>query len=128
VLVASLGAVMDVAISVASSASKVHAANPTLSRRDLFRSGMNVGRDMMGAMANTLILAFTGASLNTVILIYSLEHSFLQILNSNSVVIEIGEALTGSLAVMLTVPAVALMSSVLTAHGSEKKAAPDRSP
>jgi uncharacterized membrane protein len=74
-LIASLGAIMDVAMSVASSVCEVHASNPLLARGYLLRSGMNVGRDIMGTMANTLILAFTGASLNTIILIYSLERS-----------------------------------------------------
>ena len=113
-LIASSGAIMDVAISVASAVSEVRASNPGLTRTRLFASGMNVGRDMMGTMANTLILAFTGASLNTLILIYSLEHSFYQILNSNTIVIEIVEALTGSLAVIFTVPAVAIIAALLT--------------
>lgn len=114
-LIASLGAIMDVAISVASSVNEVHASNPSLSRRELFGSGMNVGRDMMGTMANTLILAFTGASLNMIILIYSLEHSLYQILNSNAIAIELVEAFTGSLAVLLTVPAVAFAAASLAA-------------
>ena len=114
VLVASMGAIMDVAISVASAVCEVRDSSPSLLPKNLFKSGMNVGRDMMGAMANTLILAFTGASLNTLILLYSLEHSFYQVLNSNAVVIEVGEALTASLAVMLTVPAVALFTAALS--------------
>jgi uncharacterized membrane protein len=114
-LISSLGAIMDVAISVASSVCEVHAANPLLRQGELFRSGLNVGRDMMGAMANTLILVFTGASLNIIILIYSLEHSFYQILNSNAIVIELVQALTGSLAVILTVPAVAFITAALNA-------------
>jgi uncharacterized membrane protein len=113
VLIASLGAIMDIAISVASAVSEVHASNPGLNRGGLFRSGMNVGRDMMGTMANTLILVYAGTSLNTIILIYSLEHNYYQILNSNAIVIQIIEALTGSLAVIMTVPAVAFISSAL---------------
>ena len=116
ILIASLGAIMDVAISVASSVCEVRAANPSMTRGRLFRSGMNVGRDMMGTMANTLILAFAGASLNTVILIYSLEHSYYQILNSNAIAIELGQALTGSLSVVLTVPAVAFAAAALAAR------------
>ena len=112
-LIASLGAIMDVAISVASSVCEVRASNPLLARGDLFRSGMNVGRDIMGTMANTLILAFTGASLNTIILIYSLERSPYQILDSNAITIDLVQALTGSLAVILTVPAVAFIAAAL---------------
>ncbi len=114
-LISSLGAIMDVAISVASSVREVRASNPALSRIELFRSGMNVGRDMMGTMANTLMLAFAGASLNMIILVYSLEHSLYQILNSNAIAIELVQSLTGSLAVVLTVPAVAFASAALGA-------------
>ncbi len=111
VLIASLGAVMDIAISVSSAISEVRSTNPGISRTGLFASGMNVGIDMMGTMANTLILAFTGASLTTLILIYSIEHSYTQILNSNFIVMEAIEALTGSIAVIVTVPAVAFIAS-----------------
>src|SRR5208337_2859610 len=62
-LISTLGAEMDISISVASAVAEVHAGNSSLDRAALFRAGMNVGRDMMGTMANTLILAFAGASL-----------------------------------------------------------------
>ncbi len=113
VLIASLGAIMDIAISMASAVCEISAFNPGLSRSELFRSGMNVGRDMMGMMANTLILALTGALLNTVILIYSLGYSYFQILNSNAIVIDVIEALMGCVAVVLTVPAVAFITANL---------------
>jgi uncharacterized membrane protein len=118
VLIASLGAIMDIAISVSSAVCEVNTSNPYLNRCRLFRAGMNVGRDIMGTMANTLILAFTGVSINMMILIYSLEHSYYQILNSSAVVMEIIEALAGSLAVVLTVPATAFIASMITALNS----------
>lgn len=120
-LIASLGAIMDVAISVASALHELGSSNRDLTRGELFRSGMSVGRDMMGTMANTLILAFTGASLNTLILIYSLEHAYYQILNSNAIVIELVEALSGCLAVILTVPAVAMISAWLESRGLPRR-------
>lgn len=61
IIISALGAVMDVTMGIASSLAEVHAANPQLSRRELFRSGMNIGRDMVGTMTNTLILAFWAA-------------------------------------------------------------------
>lgn len=112
-LISTLGAEMDIAISVASAVSEVHAGNPKLGRAALFRAGMNVGRDMMGTMANTLILAFAGSSLNALILIYSLERSADQILNSNAAAIEIVQALGAGLVVILTVPAVARFAAAL---------------
>lgn len=70
VLISALGAVMDVAISVTSSIWEIHQANPKMNRQQLFASGMNVGKDMMGTMSNTLILAFAGSSINTLVSIY----------------------------------------------------------
>ena len=63
ILIASLGAVMDVAMSVSSAISEIHDKAPQLGCLELFKSGMNVGRDMMGTMSNTLILAFAGGSI-----------------------------------------------------------------
>ncbi|GKH50854.1 hypothetical protein CE91St46_19650 [Eubacteriales bacterium] len=65
ILISALGAVMDVAMSVASTLNELHLKNPAMSRSELFTSGMNVGKDMMGTMSNTLILAFAGGSLGT---------------------------------------------------------------
>ena len=112
-MIATLGAEMDISISVASAVAELHVGNPGLGPTALFRAGMNVGRDMMGMMANTLILAFVGTSLNAFILMFSLERSSLQILNSNAISMEIGESLSGGLAIVLTVPAVAFFSSIL---------------
>lgn len=71
ILVSALGAVMDVAMSISSAVNELHTLNPELQAKDLFKSGMNIGRDAMGTMANTLILAFVGSSLNLIIMIYS---------------------------------------------------------
>ncbi len=113
VLIASLGAVMDIAISIATSVNEVYQSSPAAGKRTLFASGMNVGRDMMGTMANTLILAFTGSSLVVLIQIYTYNMPYFQVMNSNSIATEIIQALTGSIAVILTVPLVAFLSAEL---------------
>ena len=62
ILISSLGAIMDVAMSVSSSMHEIFSKVNTLKQMELFKSGINIGRDMMGTMSNTLILAFTGSS------------------------------------------------------------------
>ena len=69
VLIAALGAVMDVGMSVAASLEEIHTLNPALNARALMGSGMRIGRDMIGTMTNTLILAYTGTALTTMILL-----------------------------------------------------------
>ncbi len=113
ILISSLGAIMDIAISIASSVNEVYIGNKGLGVKDLFKSGMNVGRDMMGTMANTLIIAFTGAALNTLILIFSWNVSYYQLLNSNMIGIYAVQIVSGSIAVILTVPLVSYIAAQL---------------
>ena len=113
VLIASLGAVMDTAVTIASTVHELRQNNRKMTVARLFRSGMNVGRDTMGTMTCTLILAFAGTSLNMIILIYSGSTSVNQLINSDFIVIEIIRSIAGSLGIILTIPAVAFVSSVM---------------
>lgn len=110
ILIASLGAVMDVAMSIASACNELCELNPELSKKDLLRSGMNIGRDAMGTMANTLILAFAGASLNILILLQVYDYPLIQIVNTDAIAIELIRGISGSIGIILTVPIVALLS------------------
>lgn len=113
ILISSLGAVLDLSMSIASSIQEIYIANPELTLNQLFKSGMNVGKDMMGTMANTLLLAFTGSSLTMIIVIYSYNVSFTQLMNMDMVSIEIIQGITGSIAVILIVPIIAMISAKL---------------
>lgn len=113
ILVASLGAVMDVAMSIASSCWELRQLNPGLPKADIFRSGMNIGRDAMGTMANTLILAFAGASLNTLLLFRIYGYPAIQLFNSDAIAVELIRGLAGSIGIILTVPLVAALSTAL---------------
>lgn len=119
VMLAAEGAVMDVSMSVASAMHEVHAANPKIRGKALFRAGMRVGRDAMGTMANTLILAFAGASLNAMILIYAYDVAYYRLINENTIVMEIVQSLAGSMGIVLTVPLVSLVGSMLHSRKQE---------
>lgn len=113
ILIASLGAVMDVALMITSSISELHVMNPKVKGVELFKSGLNIGRDAMGTMANTLILAFVGASLNMLILFRTFDYPYLQIFSSDLMTIEIIQGLAGSIGIVLTVPLVAALSAMM---------------
>ena len=113
ILIVSLGAIMDIAMSVVSSMSEVKLHRPDSSALVLFKAGMNVGKDVIGTMSNTLILVFTGTSLNMLIILSSYSVQYNQFMNMNRTAIEITQALSGSLALVLTVPLTALISSRL---------------
>lgn len=120
ILIASLGAVMDVSMSISSTLTEIYNHNKNIGRVELFKSGINVGRDMMGTMSNTLILAFTGGSINTLILnyAYALKHN--QIINMYERGIEIMQGVSGSIAIILSVPLVSIISSYFLTYGRKK--------
>ncbi|MBW6411555.1 YibE/F family protein [Clostridium weizhouense] len=114
ILISALGAVMDVAMSISSSIFEIHSLNKNMSIRDLFKSGMNIGKDIIGTMANTLILAFAGGSLNILILIYCSNMSANRLLNLDIIGTELIQGLAGSTGIILTVPVTALIASYLS--------------
>ena len=107
VILSSLGAVMDVAMSISSALSEVHAADPSLGRRALLRSGLNIGRDMVGTMTNTLILAFLGSGLVLILYIYSIAPDPHQLISSAYVATEVVSGISSSIGVILSVPVTA---------------------
>ncbi|MBQ1304901.1 MAG: YibE/F family protein [Erysipelotrichales bacterium] len=111
VIISSLGAVMDVAMSLSSSLKEVHEANTDFTFKDLFRSGMNIGRDMVGTMTNTLILAFLGSGLVLILYISSLHLRTYQLLSSSYVAIETVSGISCSIGVILSVPITAFIAS-----------------
>ena len=111
IVISALGAVMDVTMGIASSLAEVHAANPQLSRRELFRSGMNIGRDMVGTMTNTLILAFLGSGFTLILYLYSLGLSPRQLLSSAYVSLEVVSGVASSVGVILSIPLTALITA-----------------
>lgn len=119
ILIASLGAVMDVAMSISSACWELREVDPALTRGALFRSGMNIGRDAMGTMANTLILAFAGSSLNVLILFQVYDYPMIQLFNADSIAVELIRGVGGSIGIILTVPLVAALSARIM--GSSKK-------
>lgn len=119
ILIASLGAVMDVAMSISTTIEEIKYHNPNISCKELFKSGIKIGGDMMGTMSNTLILAFTGGSLSTLVVFYAYDMPFLQMFNSYDMGIEIIQGIAGSLGVILTVPFVSLIAAVLMSKGKE---------
>lgn len=111
IIISSLGAVMDVGMSIASAIQEIHEANPSLGSGKLFQAGIRVGRDMMGTMTNTLILAYVGGSLTTLMIHYAYQLPYNQLLNSYNIGIEIMQGVAGSMGVVLTVPVTAFISA-----------------
>ncbi len=111
IIIASAGVVEDVAVSIVSGISEVWKANHRLSVRQLFLSGMIVGRDHMSALANTLVYAYVGGSLSTLLLFTQYGESWLKFINFDVVVDEIVRSLAGTIGLIFTVPITAILAA-----------------
>ena len=112
IIISSLGAVMDVGMSISSVIFEIHLKIPELNEKELFKSGMNVGKDIIGTMANTLILAFTGGALSIMILLIAYDMPYFRAINLNMVSTEIIQGLSGSIGLILTVPITSFISTL----------------
>lgn len=117
-VIAALGALMDTAVSIASTINEIYETDKTLSIKQLFKSGMNVGRDIIGTMSNTLILVYLGSALPLVLLSSNIDMN--KFFNLNQVATEILSALTGSIAILVCVPITAIVAAYLIKRNKQK--------
>ena len=113
-IIAALGALMDTSVSIASTINEIHETDNSLGVMKLFQSGMNVGRDVIGTMSNTLILVYMGSSLPLVLLANNIDLQ--KFFNLNQVSTEILSAIIGSIAILACVPITAIISAYLIKH------------
>ena len=112
IIIGALGAVMDVGISIASSLQEIHEAAPDVGFRALMKAAFNIGRDMMGTMSNTLVLAYIGCGMASALLLIANSHSALELFNYEPIVVEILQALIGSFSLLFAIPLTALVMSL----------------
>jgi len=113
IIIGAMGAIMDVAMSISSSLWELKEEARELTFETLFRSGMNIGRDIMGSMANTLILAYIGTSLSVVLILSVFSNSLTELLNREMIVIEILQALAGSFGILFAMPLTAFACAII---------------
>ena len=120
IILGALGAVMDVSMSVASAMSEIREHNSGIRPIKMIKSGMNVGRDMMGTMSNTLILAYVGGSLHLMLLFLAYDVPFSEIINRDMIASEVVRALAGSIGLISAIPITALVMAGLVAVKKHK--------
>jgi uncharacterized membrane protein len=113
IIIGAMGAVMDVAVSISSSLWEIKEKARNLTFKVLFRSGINIGRDIMGTMADTLVLAYIGSSLSVVILLTVFSGSLMELFNSEMIAVEILQAVAGSFGILFAMPLTALFCSLI---------------
>ena len=104
---------MDVGMSIASAINEVRKVHPESTFENLYKAGMRVGRDIMGTMANTLILAYTGGALPLLLLIMASKASTSKVMNLEIIALEILRAMAGSIGLVLCIPVTALIAAFL---------------
>ena len=112
VVIGAMGAVMDVAMDISSSLAEVHYHAPHLGFMELVKSGLTIGKDIMGTMANTLVLAYIGSSLCSILLMITYSSSLMELLNRENISVEVMQSLIGSTAILLTIPLTSIVCAV----------------
>lgn len=127
IVLGALGAVMDVAVSIASAQYEMKLLAPKTKFQTLVSSGLNVGRDVMGTMANTLVLAYIGGALPLILLISAQpDISLLHVMNLNMIATEVVRSLIGSIGLLCAIPITAYATAFLiTLRPRRKKRAED---
>lgn len=113
IVISALGACMDVGMSIASALDEIKQKNPNITWKELLKSGMNIGGDVIGTMTNTLILAYVGGALTLILLFMASNMSIGEIINKETIATEVVSALAGSMGVVFTVPITSLIYSLL---------------
>ncbi len=113
ILIGAIGAIMDVAISIASALYEINDLDKNISKKNMIISGMNIGKDMMGSMSNTLILAYVGTTLHLIILFIVYKIRFTEIINLDSIATEIIRAMAGSIGLIITIPVTVVIGTAI---------------
>ncbi|BBE30725.1 hypothetical protein OSSY52_08660 [Tepiditoga spiralis] len=119
ILIGALGAVMDVGLSIASALNEIVSVKPDISNKNLIKSGMNVGKDIVGSMSNTLILAYVGGALQLLILFLATKTHYIQLINIELISSEIITAVSGSIGLIWSVP-LTILAFVLLRNKNKK--------
>lgn len=112
ILIGTLGAIMDIAISISSSINEIYNKNPNIEKSILINSGREIGKDIMATMANTLAFAYVSGSIPIILLLFRNGYPISYIFNIN-LSLEIIRALTGSIGIVLSIP-ITIYTSVIT--------------
>jgi len=113
IIIGSLGAVTDVGMSVASAAAEIREVNRRMSPYELTRAALNVGRDIMGTMSNTLVLAYVGGAMPLLLLLMGYEMDWLRIINMDLIATEFVMGIAGSIGLIISIPITAAIAGAM---------------
>ncbi|MGD9154684.1 MAG: YibE/F family protein [Bacillota bacterium] len=113
IILSASGAIMDIAMDIAAAMTEIKEKKPEIGRKELIRSGLTIGRAVIGTMSTTLLLAYSGSALTMLMYLLSKGLSVWRILNMNYLASEILKTVSGSLGLILAAPLTALVSGLI---------------
>ncbi|GAA2653360.1 YibE/F family protein [Streptomyces vastus] len=128
VIIGSLGVLDDVTVTQTSAVWELHAANPSMGRRGLYRAGIRIGRDHIASVVNTLVLAYAGAALPLLLLFSIAQSSVGTVANSELVAEEIVRTLVGSIGLVASVPVTTALAALVVSADRPGSASEGQTP
>ena len=113
ILIGLLGAIIDVSISISSSMNEIYKSNLLINQHELFKSGMNIGKDILGTMTNTLFFAYISGFMTLMIYFNQLNYSLATIMNAKVFCSEVFQSLCCGIGIILIIPITAFVTSKL---------------
>ena len=113
ILIGLLGAIIDVSISISSSMNEIYRNDSPITKHELFKSGMNIGKDILGAMTNTLFFAYISGFMTLMIYFNQLKYSLATIINAKVFCSEVFQSICCGIGIILIIPITAFITSKL---------------
>ena len=113
ILIGLLGAIIDVSISISSSMNEIYKNDLIITQRELFKSGMNIGKDILGTMTNTLFFAYISGFMTLLIYFNQLNYSLSTIINAKVFCSEVFQSICCGIGIILIIPITAFISCKL---------------
>jgi len=110
IIIGVLGVLDDIAVTQAAVVTELYRGNSKIKPREVYTRALRVGREHVGALVNTLVLAYTGASLPLLLYFYTSPVGFWALINSELFATEIIRTIVGSIGLVMTVPIVTLLA------------------
>lgn len=113
VIIGLIGNIIDTSIAISSALYEIHLNNFTLSKKELFQSGMNIGRDILGTTTNTLFFAYLGSFMTLLIFFQDISYNFVSIINSKVFASEFTRIMLSGMASFLIIPLTAIITAII---------------
>ena len=111
ILISLIGATIDSSIAISSALYEVYNNNKKISKKELYKSGMNIGKDILCTTSNTLLFAFIGDFLTLILWYYKSHYSFLEIINAKTFVAEVIRILFSAIGCIIVIPITAYITT-----------------